>query len=1505
MKILWILPLLGLATADTLFFRPYDKVRELTSPVVCPDQQSECPAGSTCCLQSGGQYGCCPLPKAVCCKDGMHCCPNGTKCNSAGTQCLSSTASFPSLLKTPAIKTKANNVTCPDGQSQCKTGETCCKLKSGTYGCCPLPDAVCCKDEKHCCSKGTKCEGTRCVRDGRIVMDQVKKVPAMTKAVNIRANNVTCPDGQSQCKTGETCCKLKSGTYGCCPLPDAVCCKDEKHCCSKGTKCEGTRCVRDGRIVMDQVKKVPAMKNAVKIRVNRNVVCPDQSECPNGQTCCQLANSGYGCCPNTDGVCCPDKLHCCPQYTSCDNGNCVRDGEVVIEQMSKLSAVKSVKADVMRVAANITCPDGQSTCHTGQTCCKLASGLYGCCPVPNAVCCSDHTHCCPHGTTCDTSTGHCNRGDNLVMDWFEKVPALRRISKEVVCPDGQSQCSDKETCCKLASGAYGCCPRINAVCCEDHKHCCPEGTTCETSKGRCMRQDNSTITWLEKVLARKTEDKGSLSSVVCPDGQSECKSGQTCCKLTSGGYGCCPIPSAVCCEDGEHCCPSGYTCDNAQHKCNKNEGTSVMMRRLRTAKNIPHPPPHSVMCPDGQSECMDGQTCCLLEDQTSYGCCPIEDAVCCLDHIHCCPQGTTCDIADKKCIGSRQKFEMIITEMMTTQPARKVSLEYVICPDKSSQCPTGQTCCPLVDGHFGCCPTPNAVCCSDRRHCCLAGSQCDVRDGKCIKADNSVTNWLEKVPAQKVEQKEEKPGDPVVCPGNQFQCEYKHTCCKLDNGTWACCPLQEADCCADQNYCCPVNTQCNTAQGKCTAGDTIVMDWFVKVPAKPVSTPGAKIAVSKEVICPDKQSQCKEGQTCCKLSSGKYGCCPLKEAVCCSDEIHCCPKDTTCEPSSGKCQRGDGLVMDWFLKLPAQKMLTVSDNNVICPDGRSACPNGQTCCKTNTGAYGCCPLPQAVCCADHLHCCPHGYSCNNGRCQRGDKFINWLEKLPSEKIITDVSTSVQNVVCPDGQSECHDGQTCCKLASGNYGCCPSKDAVCCADHVHCCPHGTTCSTGGCTHGNKILDWLEKLPSKKLGPVVPVTVQNIVCPDQKSMCPNGNTCCQLASGQYGCCPKPNAVCCADHIHCCPEGTTCDVSSGKCNKGNNVIDWLEKLPSKKLTSDVSVSTKKVICPDGQSQCNEGSTCCKLASGQYGCCPQPNAVCCADHVHCCPHDYTCDVSSGHCTKGNNVIAWLEKLPSTKLITDVSVSTQNVICPDGQSQCKDGSTCCKLASGQYGCCPIPKAVCCSDHVHCCPHDYKCDVSSGKCMKGNNLIDWLEKLPSMKVTSEVAVTVQNIVCPDGQSECKEGSTCCKLASGQYGCCPKPNAVCCADHVHCCPQGYTCDVSAGTCQKKGTNQVIDWSEKLPAMMGQDKNKTIPCPDKNMCPEGFDEEPHCCQFGNSPQCCIYKNGLCCSVGGKNFCCPPGYICDEGAEICRMPDGTKQFKNTANLFIQKLLKERSKV
>lgn len=93
-------------------------------------------------------------------------------------------------------------------------------------------------------------------------------------------------------------------------------------------------------------------------------------------------------------------------------------------------------------------------------------------------------------------------------------------------------------------------------------------------------------------------------------------------------------------------------------------------------------------------------------------------------------------------------------------------------------------------------------------------------------------------------------------------------------------------------------------------------------------------------------------------------------------------------------------------------------------------------------------------------------------------------------------------------------------------------------------------------------------------------------------------------------------------------------------------------------------------------------------------------------------------------------------------------------------------------------QAVCCSDHVHCCPQGTKCDIQQKKCIgRGVNLGTITMEMIEVKDNSSPQQPLQgfpltalkeNTVCPDGQSECKTGQTCCKLPSGMYGCCPLP-----------------------------------------------------------------------------------------------------------------------------------------
>ena len=455
----------------------------------------------------------------------------------------------------------------------------------------------------------------------------------------------------------------------------------------------------------------------------------------------------------------------------------------------------------------------------------------------------------------------------------------------------------------------------------------------------------------------------------------------------------------------------------------------------------------------------------------------------------------------------------------------------------------------------------------------------------------------------------------------------------------------------------------------------------------------------KNVVCPDGSSQCPTNQTCCKVSSGGYGCCPLPKAVCCSDMLHCCPEGYKCDVSAGTCTKG----ME-SLSLLTKTAAVKKVENVVCPDGSSQCPTNQTCCKVSSGGYGCCPLPKAVCCSDMLHCCPEGYKCDvsAGTCTKGLESLSLFTKTAAVK-------KVENVVCPDGSSQCLTNQTCCKVSSGGYGCCPLPKAVCCSDMLHCCPEGYKCdvSAGTCTKGMESLSLFTKTAAVK-------KVENVVCPDGSSQCPTNQTCCKVSSGGYGCCPLPKAVCCSDMLHCCPEGYKCDVSAGTCTKGMESLSLFTKTAAVK-------KVENVVCPDGSSQCPTNQTCCKVSSGGYGCCPLPKAVCCSDMLHCCPEGYKCDVSAGTCTKGMESLSLFTKTAAVKKV-------ENVVCPDGSSQCPTNQTCCKVSSGGYGCCPLPKAVCCSDMLHCCPEGYKCDVSAGTCTKGLQKIPFLKKQGSKKM---------------------------------------------------------------------------------------------------------------------------------------------------------------------------------
>lgn len=231
------------------------------------------------------------------------------------------------------------------------------------------------------------------------------------------------------------------------------------------------------------------------------------------------------------------------------------------------------------------------------------------------------------------------------------------------------------------------------------------------------------------------------------------------------------------------------------------------------------------------------------------------------------------------------------------------------------------------------------------------------------------------------------------------------------------------------------------------------------------------------------------------------------------------------------------------------------------------------------------------------------------------------------------------------------------------------------------------------------------------------------------------------------PAFQAVCCSDQLHCCPSGTQCDLTVSVCVAGGPV-------PAAEITAAVGAGP---MAPKG--------------SGP-------------DSRRCCL--WLCFINGG-CGPSSHDSTGETRAP-------VPIRTDNDKC-DESTSCPGDSTCCKTLKGGWACCPLAQvmsgwagpdcspllildencrpiwvwtrlfqAVCCDDHVHCCPHDTVCNLEAQTCDSqsgGGPPLRWVEKAPAL--TSEA---------PDEQCDehttCPGDSTCCKMASGQWACCPLP-----------------------------------------------------------------------------------------------------------------------------------------
>ena len=145
-----------------------------------------------------------------------------------------------------------------------------------------------------------------------------------------------------------------------------------------------------------------------------------------------------------------------------------------------------------------------------------------------------------------------------------------------------------------------------------------------------------------------------------------------------------------------------------------------------------------------------------------------------------------------------------------------------------------------------------------------------------------------------------------------------------------------------------------------------------------------------------------------------------------------------------------------------------------------------------------------------------------------------------------------------------------------------------------------------------------------------------------------------------------------------------------------------------------------------CQEKDTACKMSSGDYGCCPAADGVCCADGEHCCPSGFECDLSTKQCVQYGDPALYVL---TEKMLDVVSMGVASVECPGG-GYCTDGNTCCLGTDGDYHCCTLPGANCCDDYKTCCASGSVCDNYYGNhCITPSKEV--LDRTPLVKPSAK------------------------------------------------------------------------------------------------------------------------------------------------------------------------------
>lgn len=164
-------------------------------------------------------------------------------------------------------------------------------MDDGRFGCCPYVNGLCC--DKFCCPEGSACGSDKnCVNPNATTTTTTPTTATSTSRIEPTATPQPPHQRRSQF--------------------------DDHSFVALQSAFQRHLNFHDGSASFHHVKEWPGTLSPNSEEI---VICPDQSFCHDGSTCCQTPQ-GYGCCPLLDATCCPGGRFCCPSGMSCGSTGC-------------------------------------------------------------------------------------------------------------------------------------------------------------------------------------------------------------------------------------------------------------------------------------------------------------------------------------------------------------------------------------------------------------------------------------------------------------------------------------------------------------------------------------------------------------------------------------------------------------------------------------------------------------------------------------------------------------------------------------------------------------------------------------------------------------------------------------------------------------------------------------------------------------------------------------------------------------------------------------------------------------------------------------------------------------------------------------------------------------------------------------------------------------------------------------------------------------------------------